>query len=177
MSNASCCNCNSQECVTQNQENKIQLKELVEKHQKGIRFCSCLICVNTSRTSVESGDRKFCCGCYLLNVVKCPKYYINSYVTANAWSFELSERKVHRKTLTGSLPEYFFTSFFETCRKGYVVFNDRKHLREVIQWLNELYGLEYTHTTVSYESIVSCLPLTFLEYCHAKNVWYKNNKN
>ena len=173
---AICCNCESQECLSQNQENNIQLRNLVDKHQKGIRFCGCLHCVNTSKANVEYGDRKLCCGCFVLNVVKCPKYFINSYITANAWSFELKERKVHRKTLTTSLPEYFFTSFFESCRKGYVLFNDRKHLRDVIEWLNNLYGIEYTHTTVSYDSIESCLPLTVFEFNHAKNVWYKSNK-
>lgn len=172
-----CCKCQSTECETRSPENNDRLRNLVEQHQKGVKFCSCIQCVHTTEFNVQHGDRMYCCGCYIQNVVKCPLYYLNSQkIFANAWSFELKKRKVYRKTLPLQLPEYFFTAFFETSRKGYVLFNDKKHLNDVIEWLNTLYGIEYTHDTISNDSIKSCLPLTINEFSHARHIWYKSNK-
>ena len=171
-----CCTCNTQECETKSNENNLQLRYLVDKHQKGYKYCSCPHCVNISKSSVENGDRKFCCGCYIHNVIKCPLFYSNSHIYSNAWSFELKDRIVHRKTIATSLPEYFFRAFFESTKKGYCVFNDKKHINDVIEWINTLYGIEYTHNTVSINSIVNIVPLTIYEFMHARNVWYKSQK-
>ena len=82
---------------------------------------------------------------------------------------------MHRRTIPWLLPEYFFQSFFESTKKFYICFNDKKHLLDVISYLNALNGLEYTHTNISVDKIKSVLPMTIIEYSHVRNLWYKSN--